>query len=256
MKQTSVLAVALLVTTILFSCKTKSAEEKLPLNEIVQVDLSGSRIPPVTNWFKEIISFNVILKLDKNGAIGILPTDSASLQGGQEIAVADFSKNDYHNEFAGNDKEKVEMNIHRDSLKAFQQRFSLAFDSMLARRKFQNGTDITGGLELAKKYYLPNHENIIILFSDMLIYHNYGKGLIDFEHNLNDTSEINCFISKVPQMDLSGWKVIVITGQSNISATKYSAVEGFWERYFEMCHGKLELYTCCSVSLLEKELKR
>lgn len=247
---------AIIAITMTISCTNKTGT-KQPKNIVVAVKMCSCQYPPVMQGYKSIISNSIISNLGTKDAIKILPIDSGSLQAGLEIQTADFSVNNYSNENSGNDKEKAEMNIHYDSLAALKQRFSIAYDSAFAQRAiFQRGADVTGCLESARKYHLSDHENVLIIFSDMQIYHDYGKGLVDFQCHLNDTSEISAFLNKVPQLDLRGWKVIVITGQLNISATKFSAIQAWWERYFSLCHCELKLYTCCSISLLENELRQ
>ena len=249
----SILIISFFATLMLHSCETQKGQ--MANNKIIAIDLSGTRDAAILKWYRDIASNNIIHNLGTKESTAVLPIDSGSVQAGQEILIADLSLNNYKNEFAGAQQNEIEMNLHHDSIQALQKRFEANFDNAVSKRKYGGGTDLVGAISEAKKYALPGHVNVLIILSDMLSYQNYGSGIVDFEHGLCDTAEIEGMLAKLPRVDLQGFKVIVVTGsQTNISAAKFNVVKKLWERYFSICHGELKLYTSGSISLLEKEL--
>ncbi len=241
------------VTILLSDCNFKT-EVKQDKNVVTLPDYSDSRDSAAHNFYKEVISNSVIGHLGFFDRTTALPIDKGSSTSSQEIFTADFSLNDYVNQFAGLDGDGLAMESHKDSLTSAKKRFSLAYDlALVSRKEFANATDIVGAIQQAKKYYLPGHNNILVILSDMLI----SVDSIDFENHLNNEEDIKYYLTKVDTVDLKDWKIIILTGtQPNITTQKYNTVKTFWERYIKSCHGELVDYSSGAVTKLEQVISK
>jgi hypothetical protein len=250
----------IIVTGMMFaSCKDSNKITRLPHNIVTGADISGSRTPANVLWYKEIVEQHILTNAGMKDRVIVLPIDAGSLQASEEILYLDFASNSYYNQSAGQNQDLVQKRLHHDSIVVGQHRFSLAFDSALVHRmNFSGGTDIVGTLQVVQKYLLPGHDNVVILLSDMLLDANFGSGRVNFESNvLNDTSDLSSMLTKVPVVNLSGWKVIVLTGaQTKIPSAKYMAVRTFYERYFSKCGANLLGYSSETVSMIDAELAK
>lgn len=235
----------------LFSC-----EKKKPLNVVCGVDFSKTIDSATINWYESTISQSVIRKEGAKDAVTILPIDFGSQTSSQELFRADFSYNNYENEFAGLQAEEVEANNHRDSVNAAIRRFQGAFKTFRVRRSaFDKGTDIFGALKQAEKYFDPNKENIIVIFSDMLQY--TDAKTMNFEDHLTSESEIEALVQRADKADLHQAQVIVLTGvQPNIRPEKFNVVKAFWEQYFKACNATLLDYSSGAVTKLEELFRK
>jgi len=240
-----------LIAISLFSC-TKPKPSVI----VTLPDLSKSRDTTVLNWYKAAIVNGVIAHMGPKDRLIGLPIDGASETYSQEIFTVDFSNNVYGNEFAGLQSAKLEKKSHHDSLVSAGIAFSKAFDAaVVARRRFAKETDIIGALKQAGKYYVPNCDSILVLFSDM-------EQETDRQHiNLATTaitkSDYPSLLSQMEVSDLHGINVIIITGeQANISLERYELLKGLWTLYIQKCGGKLISYDSGSLTSLTRILNK
>ena len=253
--KTTTIVVAIVATLGTISCTTK--KEIIPKNFVIPADLSGSRNDSVIEWYKNTIGNSIIPSMGIKDRLTVISMDAGSVQATDEIEIADMSQYNFFNGDAGQDAKEAEKALLNDSLSALRLRFFNRFDGVVSKRKqYSAHTDIIGAIEQAAKYQRGDHINFLIVLSDMLIDATYDKGLIDFEHGLSDTSQIQAYLGRVPTLDLTGWVVIVLTGnQPNITTEKFKTVETFWEQWFARSHADLRIYTSGAVSLLDQVIK-
>ncbi len=238
-----------LVAFTLTSCK----EEKTK-NIIVLIDTSGTIDSNTIEWYKSTTENSVIKKMGMKDRLMVLPIDYGSQTASQEIFRVDFSKNNYKNEFAGLQAEEVEIQSHNDSINTEILKFNLSFEKSKSNRaKYNKGTDIIGSLNEASKYYDPNAENIIVIFSDMMQYTDESK--MNMETQLNSSKDIEIYLSKVDPIYLNGYKILILTGlQDNVKPNKYNSIKSFWELYISNNGGDLIDYSGAMQSKLEESI--
>jgi hypothetical protein len=190
------------------------------------------------------------------GRLIMLPVDYNSMTGSKELFKIDFSKNEYHNEFAGLQSNEVEMKSHQDSISAILPQFDRAFETEKKNRmQLHTGTDIFGALKQCSKYAVPGQKNLVVIFSDMLQF--TDKENMNFEDHLNSTADIEHYLSVAEKIDLKNMQFIILTGaQNNMKPEQFIAVKTFWEKYVAQCNGKLVDYSSGAVSKLEELLAK
>lgn len=238
----------LLVIIMNSSCK----EELLTRNFIVPIDFSVSREKETITWYRETVKETILKKMNSHDRIVVLPIDHKSEVWGEEVFTVDFSRGDYSNEFAGLQGDEVAQNNLQDSVRSAIELFDKRFIAVQESRiQFSMGTDVFGALRESHKYLRTDCENIIIIFSDML--QASAKERIDFENRLNSENDIEAFLGLVEPIELSGVKVMILTGpQTNVTTKKYRAVKMFWEQYFQKCNAQLLGYSSGGVTQLEE----
>lgn len=248
--KTKICILALVTISLFASC----GKEK-QVNIICLVDFSKTIASSTVDWYGTTIESNVIGQMGFQDRLIVLPIDFGSQTASQELYKVDFSKNNYHNEYAGQDADDLEIASHRDSLNSAIKKFSRTFENVPNdRASFDKGTDIFGALKQAQKYIDTNANNIIIIFSDMLQYTNATS--MNFEDNMNSIKDIEKHLALSDKADLNNTSILVLTGiQQNIPPEKFNCVKSFWEQYFKKCKGELIDYSSGAVSQLENVLK-
>ena len=241
--------------SLLISCKQNGTAIQ-PKNIIVLVDFSLSRDTTSLRWSKETIIRYVIDKLSPKDRIVILPVDFNSETSSQEIFRANFSMNDYSNEFAGLQKDEIEKQNHLDSVHYAVQQFDQSFEIARHQRSLlRGGTDIFGGLKISRKYFVPGCNNIVVIFSDMLQF--TDRKVWNFEDHLNSKDEIEHYLSIAEKIDLQDMQAIILTGaQDGMSPEKFNTIRTFWEYYFRKCNCPLSDYSSGAVTKLEELISK
>lgn len=248
--KTNLYILALLSISLFDSCK----EEK-PVNIICLVDFSKTIASSTVDWYGTTIQSNVINQMGFKDRLIVLPIDYGSQTSSQELYKLDFSENNYHNEYAGQDADELEITSHKDSINSAIKKFGGSFKNAPKNRaSFDSGTDIFGALKQAQKYIDTNSNNIIIIFSDMLQYTDATS--MNFEDNMNTLNDVTKHLKIADKSDLGNSSILVLTGiQNNISPDKFICVKTFWEEYFQLCNGKLIDYSSGAVSQIDDFLK-
>lgn len=237
--------VILVFSVLLFSCTRQK-----PNNFIGLIDFSASRDSIDVIWYKQVIKEHLLKHMGAKDRLTLLPVDYSSITVSTEFFSIDFSKNNYTNEFAGFDADRMEQKSHRDSITTASSMFDIAFVQEWQHRKgFPEGTDIFGALENCRKYIISESRNITIIYSDMFEY--TGKGKISFEDSLKSEADVEKFLKLSPKIDLSGVEIIVLTGnQQKVKPEIFMLVKKFWTQYFKQCNAQLLDYSSESVSSL------
>lgn len=237
------------ITLTLTSCK----EEK-PKNIITLIDTSGTIDSNTIEWYRESVENCIMQKMGKKDRFMVLPIDFGSQTASQELYRVDFSKNNYKNEFAGLQSAEVEAQSHANSIKKEINTFRIAFaNAKTSRERFNRGTDIIGSVKEASKYFDPNTENILVIFSDMMQYTDKSK--MNMESQLNNEDEVETYLSRVEPINLLGFKIIILTGiQEGMTPIKYNAIKSFWEIYINKCEGSLIDYSGGMRTKLEESI--
>ncbi|MBL7738470.1 MAG: hypothetical protein JNK14_04575 [Chitinophagaceae bacterium] len=234
--------------SVLISCK----QERMPKNIIVPADLTNSRDSLTISWYKERITNSILGKMTTKDIITILPVDHSSELWGKEIFRYDFSGNVYSNEYAGLQAKETEKKNFQDSLVSVSKQFERSFDVARNERVgFNNGTDVFGALRLCQKYFLPYHQNVIVMLTDMQQV--TDRNSMNFEKQLNTEKEIELFLQKAEKVNLENSQVVVLTGpQIAISKEKFAAIRKFWEKYFIQNNARLVDYSTGATAKLEQ----
>lgn len=255
-KTTTILVFALL--SAFGSCTFCSHEELAPsTNIIVLVDLSKSRDTTILCWYKEIIKHSILENMGTKDHLVMLPIDFNSETSSEELFKVNFAKNDYSSEFGGLQKDEQEHENHMDSVHAAELRFEPVFQTALQKREgSRGGTDIFGAIAQSAKYVVPDCKNVLVIMSDMLQY--TDKATWNFEEHLNDTGEIQHYLSMAQKIDLQNVQVIVLCGaQNNMQPNKFATIRLFWEQYFQKkCTTHLIDYSSGAVTKLEELLAK
>lgn len=252
MKKTIIIAAA---TIALNACSTNTRvfeqKENRAKNILVCLDISLSRDSSTIAWFIEVIKTKILPYLGPNSRISVIPVDAGSMTSSEEILRTDFSKNNYHNEFAGLQDEENAAQAHSDSAKAVALRFDRGVSAVISnRRRMNSHSDIIGALKQAEKYYSRDADNVLILLSDMV----QSDDRVDFDKHLNNPQDTLLLLSKVEKVDLSNWKIVVLTGkQESTSVEKFEVTYAFWRGYFRS-NGVLVDYSSGSSNRLEQLL--
>lgn len=220
------------------------------------VDFSSSRDSAVISWYKETIKTSVLRNMPPTSRLVVLPVDYNSMTSSKELFKVDFSKNEYHNEFAGLQSTEVEKKNHQDSVSAALPQFDRAFETEKKdRMQLHTGTDIFGALKQCTHYRVPGQKIQVVIFSDMLQFTDKTK--MNFEGHLNNAADIEQYLSISEKVDLKGMQFIVVTGaQNDMKPEKFTAVKTFWEKYFAQCNGELVEYSSGAVSKLEEFISK
>jgi hypothetical protein len=237
-------------------CSLTSCEHTQVTTVICFVDFSSSRDSAVINWYRETIKTNLLRNLSQTARLIVLPVDYNSMTSSRELFKTDFSKNEYHNEFAGLQSHEVERKNHQDSISAILPHFDLVFETESKKRmQLHAGTDIFGALKQCSKYTMPGQKTLVVIFSDMLQFTDKAK--MNFEDHLNSTADIEQYLSSAEKIDLKNMQFIVLTGaQNDMKPEKFSVVKKFWEKYIAQCNGELVDYSSGAVSKLEESLTK
>ncbi|PQJ13014.1 hypothetical protein CJD36_004525 [Flavipsychrobacter stenotrophus] len=249
--KTKVVTALAVMSLFLASCADKTPPN---INNVIALtDLSASRDSTVTGWYGEAIARDIISNLGSKDRIKVLPVDYASTTYEQDIYSRDFSNDKYLNEYAGLQSTTIAVKLHKDSANKAAQSFLQSYrQSIAARRKFSNGSDITGALQQAVRYRDEHAGNVIVIFSDML--QQTDSRHVDLEKAAVTTAYAS-LLSRMDTCDLRGMKIIVITGnQGNIPAEKFTYIKGLWALYFKKCGGTLLEYTSGSSATLQKTI--
>jgi hypothetical protein len=228
-----------------------SCDQKKVTMVICFVDFS-SRDSITIQWYKETIKNSLLRNMPPASRLVVLPIDYNSLTSSTELFKADFSKNEYHNEYAGLQADEVAGQSHQDSISAAIQQFDQVFETAKQDRlQLPEGTDIFGALKQCSKYAVAGQRTLVVLCSDMLEYTDTKN--MNFEDHLNSGEEVKQYLANAEKVDLKNMEIFVLTGvQNNMKPEKYTAVKTFWEQYIAQCNGQLIDYSSGAVSKLER----
>lgn len=221
---------------------------------IALVDFSKSIPESTIDWYKEVISSELLPALKVNDRLHILPVDQAAQTSGTEIlSIVLEEKNFVSSQDPPNQKQELINRRIREFLNKSAAKFSDQFYSIKNdRTKYSSRTDIIGGFNQAIKYKNVEFRNYIIVLSDMV----QDTEELNLEKYLNSKPEPFKIISNLSSNDLTGTKIFILTGdQPKIGIKNFNWLKDFWTAYIQKNDGDLINYESGSLSLLKEKLK-
>jgi hypothetical protein len=223
-------------------------------NFVVLVDLSSaSHDPERHGYYGGVISKEVLGGLGMFDRIAVLPIDKSSLTNAEEIFLADLSKMDFVPEMGPplelEQQTKANVDAYKEKLVV---EFEKSFQNAVKARSPQSGeTDLFGALESVRRYGKSNGPTYVILLSDMM--HNTKALSLETNNREFSSEKIDDFVQKAPSVDLTGYQVLVLTGdQAPNQATHFEAVRAFWKKYFELKGARLLDYSSAARSQVDQ----
>lgn len=230
-------------------------KEEKPKNFICLVDLSGSIPAATTEWYGQTIKKELLANMGSRDILTTLPIDYGSLTASTELFKIDLNEYDFTNIYGS--KFNKEENEHKRYLKFLDEEGYLMFEEAFSRAKetrtdFNKGTDILGALEQAVDYKMPEYDNYIIVFSDMI----QETKALNLEGSYKSGTKLNDLIES-GAINLEGFKLIVLTGeQPGMTIEKFNAIKAFWESFIPQQGGVLIDYNSGGLNKLRNQMEK
>jgi hypothetical protein len=249
-KPTVFILIAVALTVADFSGCKKHLRHK---NIVCVMDLSDDpQFPGRVAYYERTASKLLIERADFNDRIVFIPVDHGSLTNNAEIAEYTFKSQGAYTPDGTSPLD--EDSLATQNLNVEKARDTGGFKNQLARvvnarKDLTRGTDLISALNNTLKYYQPDEDNELVLFSDMM---NWSAEL-KMEPGSFSAGMIAEKLTIMPPLDGKNIQVFIHTGAlTNIPNEHFLAVEAFWTKYFRLHHFILADYSSTSTDALIK----